>query len=383
MIFYDIFGRQSFPGKYFIFSRQIVPVNRAGLSNGQSMQLSRLPRHVSSRPRVTKPAEDSFLVLSARRRRSTTVPQLVADHYVASGRRISATTVRRRLQNSGLYARRPVVCVPLNGRQRRARLCWVRKHVSWIKQQWASVLFTDESRFTLESDSGRLLIWREQRTRYNQSNTLERHSYRGGGIMVRAGISHDGEKIAKNSKRCIPMTLFHNTSTEFEDVNKTFKEPEFKEDANFNNVCNVLTPRRPLKEAYGLSIPPPPVPDRYATVYEKVNISPIPVTQGGSGQLDLLSLFHPDVDVRRISVEVLVELGRLPDQVGQADEEDDALEAFPDDVAPGRVFLFGGIVERDFYRRQDLPGKAAAFFTSCRVVMRMLENRERKAMKDN
>ncbi|GBL90951.1 hypothetical protein AVEN_272399-1, partial [Araneus ventricosus] len=106
-------------------------------------------RHVSGRPRVATPAEDRFLALSARRRRSTTVPQLVADHFVASGRRISTTTVRRRLHNAGLYARRPVECVPLNGRQRRARLCWAREHVSWTRQQWASVLFTDESRFTL------------------------------------------------------------------------------------------------------------------------------------------------------------------------------------------------------------------------------------------
>ncbi|GFU68336.1 transposable element Tcb2 transposase [Trichonephila clavipes] len=60
------------------------------------------------------------------------------------------------------------------------------------QQQWASVLFTDESRFTMESDSGRLLIWREQRTRYHQSNAVERHSYRGGGILVWAGISLGG-----------------------------------------------------------------------------------------------------------------------------------------------------------------------------------------------
>ncbi|GFV70733.1 transposable element Tcb2 transposase [Trichonephila clavipes] len=117
---------------------------------------------------------------------------LVADHFQASGRRISTTTVRNRLHNAGLYARRPVVCVPLNGRQRRNRLCWAREHVSWTQQQWASVLFTDESRFTMESDSGRLLIWREQRTRYHQSNTVERHSYRGGGILVWAGISLGG-----------------------------------------------------------------------------------------------------------------------------------------------------------------------------------------------
>ncbi|GBM03755.1 hypothetical protein AVEN_134969-1 [Araneus ventricosus] len=50
-------------------------------------------RHVAGRPRVITPEEDRFLALSALRRRSTTVPQLVADHFAASERRISATTV--------------------------------------------------------------------------------------------------------------------------------------------------------------------------------------------------------------------------------------------------------------------------------------------------
>ncbi|GFU67872.1 transposable element Tcb2 transposase [Trichonephila clavipes] len=90
-------------------------------------------RPVPGRPRATTPAEDRFLALSARRRRITTVPQLVADPFQASGRRISATTVRNRLHNAGLYARIPVVCVPLNGRQRRNRLCWAREHVSWTQ----------------------------------------------------------------------------------------------------------------------------------------------------------------------------------------------------------------------------------------------------------
>ncbi|GFX85160.1 transposable element Tcb2 transposase [Trichonephila clavipes] len=123
-------------------------------------------RPVPGRPRATTPAEDRFLALSARRRRTTTVPQLVADHFQASGRRISTTTVRNHLHNAGLYARRPVVCVPLNGRQRRNRLCWAREHVSWTQQQWASVLALDTI----------------------NPNTVERHSYRGGGILVWAGI---------------------------------------------------------------------------------------------------------------------------------------------------------------------------------------------------
>ena len=149
-------------------------------------------RHVRGHPRNTTPAEDRFIALSARRRRSTTVPQLVADHFVASGRRISASTVRRRLHNASLYARRSVVCVPLTGRQRSDRLSWAGEHVSRTRQQWASVLFTDESRFTVESDSGRLLIWREENTNYHPVNIVERHSYRGGGILVWAGISIGG-----------------------------------------------------------------------------------------------------------------------------------------------------------------------------------------------
>ncbi|GFX98395.1 transposable element Tcb2 transposase [Trichonephila clavipes] len=79
--------------------------------------------------------------------------------------------------------------MPLNRRQRRVHLSWAREHISWTRQRLASVLFTDESRFTLESDSGHLLIRGERRSRYHQSNTVERHSYRGGGIMVWAGIS--------------------------------------------------------------------------------------------------------------------------------------------------------------------------------------------------
>ncbi|GBM79362.1 hypothetical protein AVEN_236089-1 [Araneus ventricosus] len=57
-------------------------------------------RHVSGRPRVTTPAEDSFLALSARRRRrSSTVPQLVADHLL---RREDAFTMQVSMQGDQL-----------------------------------------------------------------------------------------------------------------------------------------------------------------------------------------------------------------------------------------------------------------------------------------
>ncbi|GFX60931.1 transposable element Tcb1 transposase [Trichonephila clavipes] len=45
-------------------------------------------------------------------------------------------------------------------------------------------MFSDESRFSLQSDSCRTLIWRAPGTRYHQENTIERHRYGGAGWLV-------------------------------------------------------------------------------------------------------------------------------------------------------------------------------------------------------
>ncbi|GFU24848.1 HTH_Tnp_Tc3_2 domain-containing protein [Trichonephila clavipes] len=45
-------------------------------------------------------------------------------------------------------------------------------------------MFSDESRFSLQSDSRRTLIWRAVGTRYHQENTIERHRYGGAGWLV-------------------------------------------------------------------------------------------------------------------------------------------------------------------------------------------------------
>ncbi|GFV54304.1 transposable element Tcb1 transposase [Trichonephila clavipes] len=49
-------------------------------------------------------------------------------------------------------------------------------------------MFSDESRFSLQSDSGRTLIWRVPGTCYHQENTIERHRYGSAGWLVWGGI---------------------------------------------------------------------------------------------------------------------------------------------------------------------------------------------------
>ncbi|GFY17750.1 transposable element Tcb2 transposase [Trichonephila clavipes] len=96
--------------------------------------------------------------------------------------------VARRLHGGGLFARRPVRCVPLTPAHRRRRSLGCREHRNWRDNEWGRVLFTDESRFSLSSDSHRILIWRERGSRNHLSNIIERDRYGGRGVLVWGGI---------------------------------------------------------------------------------------------------------------------------------------------------------------------------------------------------
>ncbi|GFW58076.1 dual specificity tyrosine-phosphorylation-regulated kinase 2 [Trichonephila clavipes] len=119
--------------------------------------------------------------------------QQVANQFLAASRKqISRKTVTRRLRGGGLYARRPVVCVPLTRQHRTARLQWGREHHNWTEQDWACLLFSDESRFSLSLDCRRQLIWRESGTAYRPENIQEKDRYPTCSIMVWAGIMING-----------------------------------------------------------------------------------------------------------------------------------------------------------------------------------------------
>ncbi|GFX73967.1 transposable element Tcb2 transposase [Trichonephila clavipes] len=97
-----------------------------------------------SRRRATRPNEDRFLVLTARRHRNMNATLLQQHLRSATGTMVSTQTVRNRLHGVGLYARRPMVCVRLTPRHRRDRREWATEHVNWRRNEWSNVLFSDE-----------------------------------------------------------------------------------------------------------------------------------------------------------------------------------------------------------------------------------------------
>ncbi|GFU54209.1 transposable element Tcb1 transposase [Trichonephila clavipes] len=107
--------------------------------------------HGVGRVRSTTPAEDRYIILSAKRNRRTTAQQ-----------------------------------------HRTARLQWWLEHHNWTEQDWVCVLFSDESRFSLASDCRCQLIWRESGTAYRPENIQEKDRIPTCSIMVWAGIMING-----------------------------------------------------------------------------------------------------------------------------------------------------------------------------------------------
>ncbi|GFW32941.1 HTH_Tnp_Tc3_2 domain-containing protein [Trichonephila clavipes] len=104
----------------------------------------------TGRLRVTTPNEDRYLAVTGKRNRRSAASDLCRQLSLATGSTVSRQTVYRRF---GLYARRPVRCVPLTATYCGMRLTWSREHALWTPQQWSCVMFSDESRFSLQSDS--------------------------------------------------------------------------------------------------------------------------------------------------------------------------------------------------------------------------------------
>ncbi|UYV65057.1 hypothetical protein LAZ67_3003000, partial [Cordylochernes scorpioides] len=103
---------------------------------------------------------------------------------------ISTRTISRRLVANGLHSCRPLRRLPLTPPNRRQRLEWCRARSTWMTE-WHRVVFSDESRFCLSSDSRRVRVWRRRGERSNPAEIVERPTVRQRGIMVWGAIAYD------------------------------------------------------------------------------------------------------------------------------------------------------------------------------------------------
>ncbi|GFU71028.1 transposable element Tcb1 transposase [Trichonephila clavipes] len=125
---------------------------------------------------------------------------------------LSTRTIRRRLQQSGLSARRSLLGLPLTQNHRRLRHQWCDERRIWAAE-WNEDVFTDESPICLQHHDGRIRVWRHRGERMLNSCVMYLHTGPTLGIMIWGGIGYHSRtplvRIAGtlNSQRYISEVL--------------------------------------------------------------------------------------------------------------------------------------------------------------------------------
>ncbi|GFV09739.1 transposable element Tcb1 transposase [Trichonephila clavipes] len=163
-------------------------------------------------PQCTTSREDRQIGRMAVMDRSVT-SRTVAQHIESvTHHSVSARTIRRHLQQSGLSARRPLLGLLLTQNHRRLHRQWCDERRMWVAE-WKEVVFTDESRICLQHHDGRIRVWRHRGQRTLNSCVIHLHTGPVPGIMVWGCIGYHSRtplvRIAGtlNSQRYISEVL--------------------------------------------------------------------------------------------------------------------------------------------------------------------------------
>ncbi|GFX04193.1 transposable element Tcb1 transposase [Trichonephila clavipes] len=150
-------------------------------------------------PQCTTSREDRQIVHMAVTDDSVTSRTVVQHIESVTHHSVSARTIRCRLQQSGLSARRALLGLPLTQNHRRLRRQSGDERRMCV-EEWNEVVFTDESRICLQHHDGRIRVWRHRgELRYEPPHSSSTGYYGMGRYSI--SLSHSSSTHCWNFKQ--------------------------------------------------------------------------------------------------------------------------------------------------------------------------------------
>ena len=124
-------------------------------------------REGSGRPRATTEREDRRIVRAVKCDRRTSVKVIREETELEH---LSLSTIKRRIREGGFFGGWSNKKPHISPKNRQCRIKWCKEHLNWTSQQWQSVIWSDESPYTIRG-STRFRVWRLPNERYTPAVT--------------------------------------------------------------------------------------------------------------------------------------------------------------------------------------------------------------------
>lgn len=146
----------------------------------------------SGRPRAMTDTEVRKIVRQVRKTPRSSAVQIAQDLSHERGNPVSASTIRRALNASGLHGRVPRKKPCISNANRLKRLTFAKNHLNTAQTFWDNVIFSDESKFEIFGSKRRNKVWRSSNSELLPQNLTATVKHGGGSVMVWGCMSAAG-----------------------------------------------------------------------------------------------------------------------------------------------------------------------------------------------
>lgn len=141
-------------------------------------------KNKGGRTKILSPAQERKILIDLRRQKYQTASEiqrsLTRDDHI----NISTETVRRTLRRAGLRGRAKVKKPLLTKRHQKLRLNFAKTYAHWTSEDWAKVIWSDETKINRLGSDGRQWVWRTPGEKLQPQHVQPTLKFGGGSIMV-------------------------------------------------------------------------------------------------------------------------------------------------------------------------------------------------------
>jgi hypothetical protein len=144
------------------------------------------------RPRKILPSTVEHIKLNLKRGLLGTAVEATHQANQINPQPVSVTTIKKRLREAGLIAKRVVKRPALKKQHVHGRLQFVKKYKEWTEEDWASVIWSDESKVNMICSDGLRWVWDDLPGRLTSRTVQGTVKFGGGSVMVWSCMSWNG-----------------------------------------------------------------------------------------------------------------------------------------------------------------------------------------------